>query len=397
MVLVYLDLFLVIISFLIAGTSFRLIYLWIRSIKYSPRLTEKNVKVLHSAPKVSIIVPIRNEEKSIGNCIDSLLNQDYPNFELILVNDKSTDRTPDILKQYSEREQKVRVVNLEYKPDNWIGKSWACLQGYLHSDGEILLFTDADTYHMKNTLRLAVQYLIGIKLDALSMLPKMLAANFFVKVTLPFLTLYQHTYISPININDPSKKAVNYLAHFCMIKKTVYDQIGTHETVRDKFSEDLAIGEILKKGNFRMHMVRGELNLTTDTIRTPKLIFNQISRYIIPYFRENKLGAIVKTLSEFAITFLPFLLLAYSILSTGLKLTFSLESILFLCNLVTVLNIIIISSLQSKYVVYQNPWYGIAAPVGACIFSFAFIIGLVKAIIKAPIGWREREYDSTFK
>ena len=391
---VYFDLFLLIISFLIAGMSFRLIYLWIRSIRYSPRLSEKNDSVLRSAPKVSIILPARNEEKYIKNSVDSLLNQDYPNFELILVNDKSTDRTLDILKQYSEREQKVKVIDLDYKPDNWIGKSWACLQGYLQSDGEILLFTDADTYHTKSTLRLAVHYLTEHKLDALSLLPKMLAFRFFVKVTLPFLTLYQHTYISPININDPTKKTVNFLAQFCMIKKRVYEEIGTHKAVRDKLSEDLIIGEILKKENFKMNMVRGELNVSTDTIRNSKLIFNQIARYIIPYYRENKFGAIIKTLSEFTVMFLPFLLFVYSIFNLGLKLNFSLETILFFSNLITILNIVIISSLQSKYVLYQNPWYGLGAPVGACVFSFAFIIGLTKAIVKAPIGWREREYNS---
>lgn len=390
---VYFDFFLVMISLLIAGVTFRLISLWTKSIRHSPTLTEKNGIQIHTTPKVSIVVPARNEEKYIKNCIENLLTQDYPNFELILVNDKSADHTLDIMKRYSEKEHIVKVIDLDYKPDDWIGKSWGCYRGYLQAEGEILLFTDADTYHNKSTLRLAVQYFTEHKLDALSLLPKMLSPNFIVKVTLPFLTLYQQTYISPININDPTKKAVNFLAQFYMIKKKVYEKIGTHISVRDKFSEDLAIGEILKKSNFKMNMVRGEQNLSTDTIRTSKMMFNQVSRFIMPYYQENRLGAILKTLSEFTLMFLPFLLFVYSILNLGLKLNFSLEAVLFLSNLVTIVNIVIISSLQSKYALYQSPWYGLAAPIGACVFSLAFIIGLTKAIVKSPIDWREREYN----
>ena len=77
----------------------------------------------------------------------------------------------------------------------------------------------------------------------------------------------------------------------------------------------------------------------------------------------------------------------------GLKLNFTLETVLFLSNLVTIINIIILSSLQSKYALYQSPWYGLASSIGAYVFSLAFIIGLVKAIVKSPIDWREREYN----
>ena len=220
----YFDFFLVMISLLISGATFRLISLWTKSIRHSARLTEKNGIQIHTTQIVSIVVPARNEEKYIKNCIESLLKQDYPNFELILVNDKSDDHTLDIMKRYSEREHNVQVIDLDYKPDDWIGKSWGCYRGYLQAEGEILLFTDADTYHNKSTLRLAIPYFTEHKLDALSLLPKMLAPNFIAKVTLPFLTLYQQTYISPININDPTKKTINFLAQFYMIKKKVYEK-----------------------------------------------------------------------------------------------------------------------------------------------------------------------------
>src|ERR687897_3165948 len=97
MYLYYLNFFIAIVLLVIIGMWIRMFYLWIRSIRYSPKLIEKNDKSLLPQPKVSIIIPARNEEKHIRACIESLLNQDYPNFELILVNDRSTDKTLNII------------------------------------------------------------------------------------------------------------------------------------------------------------------------------------------------------------------------------------------------------------------------------------------------------------
>lgn len=141
-------------------------------------------------------------------------------------------------------------------------------------------------------------------------------------------------------------------------------------------------------------MLRGEDNVSTDTIRNPKLIFNQVSRYIIPYFQENKMGAVIKTLSEFTMMFLPFPFFVYSIISFGFKLNYSLTMILFLSSLIAIMNIVILSCLQSKYAQHQKAWYGLGAPIGACVFSFSFILGLTKAILQSPIAWRERKYDA---
>ena len=99
-------------------------------------------------PKVSVILPARNEEKYIAKCLDSLLNQSYPNFEIVAINDSSSDGTDEIIQRYHILNSKVVAINAESKQEEgWIGKNWACYQGYLNSTGEIFLFTDADTVH----------------------------------------------------------------------------------------------------------------------------------------------------------------------------------------------------------------------------------------------------------
>ena len=96
---------------------------------------------------VSIVLPARNEEKYIEKCLDSLLKQDYSNYEIIVINDSSSDNTEEIIKRYRKSHSKIIYVNAQPKPKGWAGKNWACYQGYLHSKGDLFLFTDADTNH----------------------------------------------------------------------------------------------------------------------------------------------------------------------------------------------------------------------------------------------------------
>ena len=189
-------------------------------------------------PKVSIILPAKNEQNHIKKCIESILNQDYPNYELILINDASEDKTLDIMKQFSENENKVKVIDLDYKPEGWVGKNWACYNGYLQSSGEILLFTDADTYHRTDTLSLSILYFFKHKLDALNVLPKTIGDTFLSKLILPLYTLHQHTFCSPVYTNDPDSKKKNayFLGIYYLLKRDAYEKIGTHKAVRDENS-----------------------------------------------------------------------------------------------------------------------------------------------------------------
>jgi len=140
-----------------------------RDAPYLESFTQKN----HDNPRVSIILPARNEEEFIAKCLDSLLLQDYENLEIIAINDSSEDSTEDIISQYSKKNSKIILVNARPKPSGWIGKNWACMEGYRKATGELLLFTDADTNFSKNLVSLAVSHLSSINLDAITVIPKM--------------------------------------------------------------------------------------------------------------------------------------------------------------------------------------------------------------------------------
>lgn len=139
------------------------------------------------------------------------------------------------------------MIDIRSKPDQWVGKNWACYKGYLESSGEILLFTDADIYHTKNTLRLSITYFIKYKLHALSLLPRTIAVNLFTRLRLPLCTLHQHTFCSHVVTNDTtsSKRTYIFLEHIYLIKRDTYEKIGTHKAVRGELNEDETIGKRL--------------------------------------------------------------------------------------------------------------------------------------------------------
>ncbi len=125
----------------------------------------------NTVPKVSIILPARNEEKYLASCLDSLLDQDYQNYEIVVIDDSSNDSTGDIIADYSKKDSKIIHVSANTKPEGWMGKNWACMEGYRQATGELLLFTDADTKHSNQVISLSVSHLLSLQLDALSAIP----------------------------------------------------------------------------------------------------------------------------------------------------------------------------------------------------------------------------------
>ena len=122
-------------------------------------------------PKVSIILPARNEEKFIGKCLESFVQQDYTNYEIMAIDDSSDDKTWEIIEKHAKSSEKVVPVKAEPKPDGWMGKNWACMEGFKRSTGDLLLFTDADTQYSEKVISFAVAHLLSEKLDVLTVIP----------------------------------------------------------------------------------------------------------------------------------------------------------------------------------------------------------------------------------
>ena len=234
-----------------------LIFSMYKSFTRTPYLDKFN-NSSKQTPKVSIILPARNEEKFIGKCLESFIQQDYENYEIMAVDDSSDDRTWQIIEKYAASSEKVVPIKAKPKPDGWMGKNWACMEGYKKASGNLLLFTDADTVHTNSVISLAVSHLLSLELDALTVIPRMLCLDRITKITLPMISTFLHTRFSALRVNDTSKNTGYFFGSFFIMKKSTYDSVGTHEGVKSELVEDGALGRKVKESNFKMRMVRGE-------------------------------------------------------------------------------------------------------------------------------------------
>ena len=354
-----------------------------KSFWQSPMLDSFDRTKVSRLPKVSVILPARNERRYIAYCLDSLLGQDYPNFEIIAINDSSTDGTGEIMKAYAANDLRVMHIDASPKPEGWTGKNWACYQGFLQARGELLMFTDADSEHLPSTMSLAVGHLISENLEALTAVPRLICNDFWTKMTLPVLATFLHTRFSPIRVNDPNSKTGYFFGSFFIITRNTYEAIGTHEGVKDELVEDGALGSKVKASKFRMKMVRGEFHIDAVWAR-------DLRRFMIPVYYQDKVGAYMMAMAVFFILFAPFASLPYLILASFAgNISFQ---ILFGLQISAIALIIVTTAVQCRLAIFESPLYAFTAPLSGALISLSFMSAIADAKKKGAVSWRDRKY-----
>jgi chlorobactene glucosyltransferase len=359
-------------------------------------------------PVVSVVLPARNEQDNIQKCLNSLVRQDYLNYEIIAVNDCSTDATGEILHKIaaeSNSDRKITIVNLERKPAGWVGKNWACFQGYKRSSGQVLLFTDADTIHAPDTISLTVRHMVDEKLDALTARPHITSDNTLTKIVLPLVWMVSHIAFSASKVNNPNSKTGFVFGGFYLITREVYESLGTHQSVKGEIAEDLAIGEKLKLGNHRLRMFLGEENIQASWALDSGSLHSAIQRTIVSAFRKQPILTCAYAALQAVMLILPWVVLPYSAYwfflssyeSEMLYTNGLLISILLILNLF-VLGMIFTSSFAlSRLSLRQGSFsvlYALASPL-ACFFILSeTILSIIKAATNNDImSWKGRIYQ----
>jgi chlorobactene glucosyltransferase len=364
-----------------------------KSFRQSPMLESLDRTSIGRFPQVSVILPARNEDRYIARCLDSLLGQDYPNFEIIAINDSSTDRTGEIIKAYAAKDSHIIHIDATPKPEGWTGKNWACYQGYLHARGELLMFTDADSKHLHSAMSLAVGHLVSQNLDAVTAVPRLICNDFWTKMTLPVLATFLHTRFSPIRVNDPNTKTGYFFGSFFLITRSTYEAVGTHEGVKEELVEDGALGGKVKASKFRMKMLRGENQIDAVWARDLPTLWQGLRRFMIPVYYHDKVDAYLMVTAVFFILFAPFVSLPYLLVASFVgNLSFP---ILIGLQVSTIALIMITIAAQCRLAIFENPLYAFTAPLSGALVSFSFISAIVDAKKKGAVSWRDRKYTIT--
>jgi Glycosyl transferase family 2 len=239
--------------------------IWLIFWRYHRPLAKSGFDPPRIWPRLSVIVPARDEEHNLLSLLPSLCEQDYPNFEVIVVDDGSTDRTAAVARDFS-----VRLVTGKPRPDDWRGKQWACWQGASAATGEIFLFTDADTWHRPGSLRAAVAELVARGADVLTALPFHESKSWWEAVMGPF-----HLLLLAVTrpFAAPKPRRVFAIGQYLMFTRTGYDRIGGHYAVREDIVEDLPLANTALKAKLNYVVFLGKPLFNVRMYRSLKEFF----------------------------------------------------------------------------------------------------------------------------
>jgi cellulose synthase/poly-beta-1,6-N-acetylglucosamine synthase-like glycosyltransferase len=205
-----------------------------------------------------VIIPARNEERGVRAAVESVLRQDYPALELIVVNDRSTDRTGAILAALAEEHSaRLRVVTVTGLPAGWLGKNHALWLGARQASSEWLLFTDADVVFDPACLRRTVTYAETQRLDHLSMSPRLLAHGYWLNAFVNFFLYAFAVFIRPDLASDPKSPVGIGVGAFNLIRRAAYERIGTHRAISLRPDDDMKLGKRVKLAGLRQGLLNG--------------------------------------------------------------------------------------------------------------------------------------------
>lgn len=285
---------------------------------------------VEDAPLVSILVPARNEALNIEACVDSLLRQDYPRYELIVLDDHSEDGTGEIVRRLGLREEgDRRVMSGQALPAGWTGKGWACHQLSQAAKGEYLFFTDADTTHAPGTVSATVAMSRDYRADLLSAWPRLLTETLGEKLIVPMIlvlgmSVYPHWLVMFLQ-RHPHLAArlpvsVRRLlgagnGQFMFFTRQGYDRIGGHAGLHDHLVEDVALGRAVAE---RMGEGMRLLNCDSLEFSTCRMYrsfgetWSGFTKNTRAAFEDSLAGFLLLGLSQFCTGFLPFVFVFFS-------------------------------------------------------------------------------------
>ena len=339
-----------------------------------------------ASPLVSIIVPVRNEAGKVGACVDSLLSLLYPNKEIIIVDGNSTDKTPDILKNYKTN---VTVLSESNLPKGWIGKNWACHTGYKMSKGEILLFTDGDTLHNNNSLTLAVETMKQNGVDMMTVIPRMEMISFWEKALLPVVSQMIAEYIGGgEKANNDRSKTAWATGQYILIQRSVYESIGGHEAIRNEIWEDSKMARKVRSLGLKMRVFNGANVLTTRLYTSLVEIWDSVVKNNFCLSDYSVLKHLIRIADAFLKLQLPFLILIVGIVTSLTNLGLNDYLIWgFILSFIAIGRVFVFSRIarwESKFV--------LILPITGTIYLGIMMVAMLRNKLGLGVSWKGRKY-----
>ncbi len=345
-----------------------------------PRLRQSPPAGNVECPSISILFAARDEEEKLPEALKTLLALDYPKFEIVAVDDRSTDSTLRILQEAAAKDSRLRVVRMEELPPGWLGKPYALQKAYETSSGEWLLFTDADVQLRADTLRRAISLIRERKLDHLTLMCRLEMEGFWESATLTFFALGLFLLADPYGMEDPDSKSYAGVGAFQLVRRGAYESSGTHRRLALEVVDDMRLARNMKKAGFRSGMA-----LATEfvSVRWHVGVRNIVRGVTKNFFAaaDYSLARVgMQSLGLFGASVLPFLALPF--LRGSAQLFAALAAIAAIA-LEAAVAVIMETSLL----------YALTHPIGALLFDYMLLRSTFVTLRQGGIVWRGTFYS----
>jgi chlorobactene glucosyltransferase len=342
-------------------------------------------------PLISVIIPARNEQRNIRHCISSVLRQDYPNFEIICVDDHSSDGTAGILAELAESNPSLQVIHGAELPAGWAGKPHALVQGVALARGEWLCFMDADTFASPELLRASYHMALRHQADMFSILTAQVLGSFWERAVLPLVFLGLSFGFPANRVNDPSRPDAISNGQFILIRRQAYEAIGGHSAVKDRIDEDRALALLAKQAGKRLVLADGRQVASTR-------MYTSLGEMWEGWTKNIYLGLLDKL---WLLSFGALLGLAVSILlpawligGIAWLISGSGAAAMVVAGEALVMWAFLLAKRQQACRGFGIPgWYAFTFPMGAFIFTAMMLASAVNVISGRGVTWKGRRYQ----
>jgi cellulose synthase/poly-beta-1,6-N-acetylglucosamine synthase-like glycosyltransferase len=334
--------------------------------------------VIEKQPSLAIIIAVRNEEEDLAMALQSLCNINYQNCRIIVVNDRSTDRTPEILKDFKRSYPQLNVVSINILPGGWLGKNNALYQGYLNSTEEWLLFTDADIVFHPDAISRALGYAVNNQLDHLTILPEMVSRSVLLNSVFATFCIMLMMHMKPWDAKNPKSKSFAGVGAFNLIRRDAYEKIGTHAKIKLRPDDDLQLGMKVKLANLRQDVLAGKGYICLEWYKNLRQFGNGLLK--------NSYAAANYKLAT-AIANVLFILVAIALPMPAMFI-FGTVTIRLMAAIMLLFHII--------YMIIVPPnkwWYAFMIPFAGFFVAYVFLRAALITVKQGGIYWRDSFYS----
>jgi glycosyltransferase involved in cell wall biosynthesis len=330
-------------------------------------------------PKISIILSALDEEKMIEDAVTSLFNLDYPQLEVITINDRSTDNTPNILEKLKQKYPNLQVHHIEQLPPGWFGKSHALHFAAERATGDWLLFTDADVLMKPDTLLKTISYALENKLDHLTIYELHLRKKFWLRISLLGSYITYVMALKPWRIRYQwSKKSLGH-GSFNLVKKSAYEQCGGHRAIALECLDDLRLGQLIKKNGFKQDTANGQDYIEREWYASLTDMIGGMQKNCFAFFNYHLLLTLT-------MCFLTVIFYLWPIVAS-----FAYTGPVRYINIINVLLTAMVSMNVSEQFRLQK-WYSVFYPVAIGILIYTMLNSVIATYRNKGVVWRGTLY-----